>query len=185
MTRAAPTVSAMNSTTKSRRQKPTIALTRFLNELADSAKFRIRTNPERARYVEAEFDVRIPTADRAGLETVGALVSYVALHHPPPGESLTADELREHVAAVLGELLARERLPPGIAQLPLQHLADRTPWQIRPELDALGRAHAAELGLGEGDQRLAQLIGHLLRRRRVTGARLWVMDGVEHHGDID
>ncbi len=38
-------------------QKPTIALTRFLNELADSAKFRIRTNPERGRYVEAEFDV--------------------------------------------------------------------------------------------------------------------------------
>ena len=58
--------------------------------------------------VEAEFDVRIPAADRPGLETVGALVSYVALHHPPPGESLTADELREHVAAVLGELLARE-----------------------------------------------------------------------------
>lgn len=38
-------------------QKPTIALTRFINELADSAKFKIRTNPERARYVEAEFDV--------------------------------------------------------------------------------------------------------------------------------
>ena len=38
-------------------QKPTIALSRFLNELADAAKFKIRTNPERARYVEAEFDV--------------------------------------------------------------------------------------------------------------------------------
>jgi hypothetical protein len=38
-------------------QKPTIALTRFLNGLANAAKFRIRTNPERARYVEAEFDV--------------------------------------------------------------------------------------------------------------------------------
>jgi hypothetical protein len=38
-------------------QKPTIALTRFLNGLADAAKVRIRTNPERARYVEAEFDV--------------------------------------------------------------------------------------------------------------------------------
>jgi len=38
-------------------QKPTIALTRFLNGLADASKFRIRTNPERARYVEAEFDV--------------------------------------------------------------------------------------------------------------------------------
>ena len=38
-------------------QKPTIALTRFLNGLADAAKLRVRTNPERARYVEAEFDV--------------------------------------------------------------------------------------------------------------------------------
>lgn len=58
--------------------------------------------------VETEFGVRIPPNDRAELETVGALVSYVALHHPPLGESLTNDELREHVAAVLGELLARE-----------------------------------------------------------------------------
>ena len=58
--------------------------------------------------VEAEFGIRIPPADRDRLETVGALVTYVALHHPPPGESLTADELREHVAAVVGELLARE-----------------------------------------------------------------------------
>lgn len=38
-------------------QKPTIALSRFLNEIADAAKFHIRMNPERARYVEAEFDV--------------------------------------------------------------------------------------------------------------------------------
>jgi hypothetical protein len=38
-------------------QKPTIALTRFLNGLADASKLRVRTNPERARYVEAEFDV--------------------------------------------------------------------------------------------------------------------------------
>ncbi len=38
-------------------QKPTIALSRFLNGLANASKFRIRTNPERARYVEAEFDV--------------------------------------------------------------------------------------------------------------------------------
>ena len=58
--------------------------------------------------VEVEFGLRIPATDRRQLETVGALVSYVALHHPPPGESLTADELREHVGAVLGELLARE-----------------------------------------------------------------------------
>ena len=58
--------------------------------------------------VEAEFDVRIPAADRSGLETVGPLVSYVAVHHPPPGETLTEDELRHHVAAVVGELLSRE-----------------------------------------------------------------------------
>jgi len=38
-------------------QKPTIALSRFLNELAVASKFHIRLNPERARYVEAEFDV--------------------------------------------------------------------------------------------------------------------------------
>lgn len=38
-------------------QKPTIALSRFLNGLAGASKFRIRTNPERARYVEAEFEV--------------------------------------------------------------------------------------------------------------------------------
>ncbi len=38
-------------------QKPTIALSRFLNGLANAQKFRIRTNPERARYVEAEFNV--------------------------------------------------------------------------------------------------------------------------------
>ena len=58
--------------------------------------------------VEAEFGVTIPAADRAGLETVGQLVSYVSVRHPPPGESMDADELRQHVAAVLGELLARE-----------------------------------------------------------------------------
>jgi hypothetical protein len=38
-------------------QKPTIALTRFLNGLADATKLRVRTHPERARYVEAEFEV--------------------------------------------------------------------------------------------------------------------------------
>jgi len=38
-------------------QKPTIALTRFINEIADSTKVHIRMNPERARYVEEEFDV--------------------------------------------------------------------------------------------------------------------------------
>ena len=58
--------------------------------------------------VEAEFGVRIPAAHRPRLETVGQLVSYVAMHHPPPGESLTADELHHHVAAVVGELLTRE-----------------------------------------------------------------------------
>ena len=58
--------------------------------------------------VEEEFGLRTPAADRGGLETVGELVSYVALHHPPPGESLSGEELREYVAAVLGELLSRE-----------------------------------------------------------------------------
>lgn len=38
-------------------QKPTIALTRLLNGLANASRFHIRMNPERARYVEAEFEV--------------------------------------------------------------------------------------------------------------------------------
>jgi hypothetical protein len=38
-------------------QKPTIALSRFLNGLANASRFHIRMNPERARYVEAEFEV--------------------------------------------------------------------------------------------------------------------------------
>ena len=74
-----------------------------------------RQDDERRRLlaaVEAEFGVRVPPADAARLETVGDLVSYVAMHHPPLGESLTAEELRDHVAAVIGELLAREH---GIA----------------------------------------------------------------------
>ncbi len=58
--------------------------------------------------VEAEFGVRVPPEDRDALETVGQLVSYVAVRHPPPGESLTDEELRQYVAAVVGELLARE-----------------------------------------------------------------------------
>lgn len=74
-----------------------------------------RRDDERERLfaaVEVEFGVRVPPADRARLETVGDLVAYVALHHPPLGESLTDEELRDHVAAVVGELLAREH---GIA----------------------------------------------------------------------
>lgn len=38
-------------------QKPTIALSRFLNELVAASKFHIRMNPERSRFVEAEFEV--------------------------------------------------------------------------------------------------------------------------------
>ena len=58
--------------------------------------------------VEEEFALRLPSADRDRMETVGQLVSYVAVHHPPPGESLSEEELLEHVAAVVGELLSRE-----------------------------------------------------------------------------
>jgi hypothetical protein len=68
----------------------------------------LRTRSDLFAAVEAEFGVTIPATDRAGLETLGQLVSYVAVRHPPPGESMDADELRHHVAAVLGELLARE-----------------------------------------------------------------------------
>ena len=68
------------------------------------------TSPLRDRLFDAvadEFAIDVPTAARPRLTTVGALTEYVVRHHPPPGESLTDAELREHVEAVLGEVLAR------------------------------------------------------------------------------
>jgi hypothetical protein len=38
-------------------QKPTVALSRFLDDLVDASKFRIRMNPEPRRFVEEEFEV--------------------------------------------------------------------------------------------------------------------------------
>lgn len=57
--------------------------------------------------VAEEFGIAVPAAARADLATVGDLTDYVVRHHPPPGESLSDAELREHVEAVLGEVLAR------------------------------------------------------------------------------
>lgn len=66
--------------------------------------------PLRDRLFEAvseEFDITMPAAARAELSTVGDLTGYVVRHHPPLGESLSEAELRDHVEAVLGEVLAR------------------------------------------------------------------------------
>jgi len=68
------------------------------------------TTPLRDRLFEAvsdEFAITMPAAARAELVTVGDLTDYVVRHHPPLGESLTEAELRDHVEAVLGEVLAR------------------------------------------------------------------------------
>jgi hypothetical protein len=57
--------------------------------------------------VSDEFVIELPAAARDRLATVGDLTEYVVRHHPPLGESLTDAELRDHVEAVLGEVLAR------------------------------------------------------------------------------
>lgn len=58
--------------------------------------------------VEAEFDVEIAADVRTRLETPADLVTYVVEHLPPAGESMDPEDREEHVAAVLGEVLARE-----------------------------------------------------------------------------
>ncbi|HEU4629938.1 MAG TPA: hypothetical protein VFS08_09325 [Gemmatimonadaceae bacterium] len=67
-------------------------------------------DPLRDRLFDAvaeEFAIELPAQDRGRLATVGDLTDYVVHHHPPPGESLSEAELRDHVEAVLGEVLAR------------------------------------------------------------------------------
>lgn len=58
--------------------------------------------------VEEEFGVRIPPAARAGLDTPGQLIDWLAAHMPPTSETLDAEEKRAYVSALLCEVLARE-----------------------------------------------------------------------------
>lgn len=56
--------------------------------------------------VEEEFGVPIGEADDAYLETPGAVIDFVA-DNTQPTDGMDADEHREHIAGVIGEIMAR------------------------------------------------------------------------------
>ena len=56
--------------------------------------------------VEEEFAVPVGDAESGFLETPGQVIDFV-VDNTEPTDGMTADEHREHVAGVLGEILAR------------------------------------------------------------------------------
>jgi len=56
--------------------------------------------------VEEEFGVPIGDADDAYLETPGEVIDFV-VENSDPTDGMTAEEHRDHVAGVLGEIMAR------------------------------------------------------------------------------
>jgi hypothetical protein len=56
--------------------------------------------------VEDEFGVPIGEADDAFLETPGAVIDFV-VENTEPSDGMDAEEHREHVAGVIGEIMAR------------------------------------------------------------------------------
>ncbi len=56
--------------------------------------------------VEEEFGVPIGDADDAFLETPGAVIDFV-VDNTSPSDGMDAEEYREHVAGVIGEIMAR------------------------------------------------------------------------------
>lgn len=56
--------------------------------------------------VEDEFGVAVGDSDEGYLETPGAVIDFV-VDNSSPTEGMTPDEYREHVAAVVGEMMAR------------------------------------------------------------------------------
>ena len=56
--------------------------------------------------VEEEFNVPIGEADDHFLETPGAVIDFV-VDNTDPTDGMTAEEHREHVAGVVGEIMAR------------------------------------------------------------------------------
>ncbi len=56
--------------------------------------------------VEEEFDVRIRDASNGFLETPGEVIDFV-VDNTTPTDGMDADEHREHVAGVVGEIMAR------------------------------------------------------------------------------
>jgi hypothetical protein len=56
--------------------------------------------------VEEEFGVPIGEADDHYLETPGSVIDFV-VENSSPSDGMDADEYREHVAGVIGEIMAR------------------------------------------------------------------------------
>lgn len=56
--------------------------------------------------VEDEFAVPVGDADEGYLETPGAVIDYV-VENSKPTDGMTDDEYRDHVAGVVGEIMAR------------------------------------------------------------------------------
>jgi hypothetical protein len=56
--------------------------------------------------VEDEFDISLEGADAEYLDTPGAVIDYVA-EQTDAVDDLSDEEYREHIASVIGELMAR------------------------------------------------------------------------------
>ncbi|MEP6492593.1 MAG: hypothetical protein ABJF01_07950 [bacterium] len=56
--------------------------------------------------VEDEFGVPVGEAGQGFLETPGAVIDFV-VDNTSPSDGMTADEHRDHVAGVVGEIMAR------------------------------------------------------------------------------
>lgn len=56
--------------------------------------------------VEEEFDVEIGEGDRGTLDTPGAVIDFVA-ESSSANDGMDEDEHRDHVASIVGELMAR------------------------------------------------------------------------------
>jgi hypothetical protein len=56
--------------------------------------------------VEDEFGVTVGNADAGYLETPGAVIDFV-IDNSSPSDGMAPDEYREHVAGIIGEIMAR------------------------------------------------------------------------------
>jgi hypothetical protein len=56
--------------------------------------------------IEEEFGVEVGDADDFFLETPGAVIDYI-VENSSPTDGMDAEEYREHVAGVVGEIMAR------------------------------------------------------------------------------
>jgi hypothetical protein len=56
--------------------------------------------------VEDEFGVPVGDADEGYLETPGAVIDYI-VENSSAADGMTDDEYRDHVAGVVGEIMAR------------------------------------------------------------------------------